>query len=117
PLGFTANGLPPGLSFNTNSGFINGTPTLAGDYQVSLTASNAIGVGASIVNITIFNTLNSVVQEIWTGVPGTNVADIPTGTPATITNTLTALQGMTNYDDNYGERVRGFFIAPTNGNY
>ncbi len=57
------------------------------------------------------------VQEIWTNVPGTNVTDIPTGTPANITNLLGGLQGISNYGDNYGERVRGYFTAPVTGNY
>ncbi|HTB84454.1 MAG TPA: DUF1800 family protein [Candidatus Sulfotelmatobacter sp.] len=118
PLWFTASNLPPGLSFTNTNGVIAGTPTLAGNYQILLTATNAIGTGASVVDIQIFATnYSSVVQEIWTGVPGTNVADIPTGTPATITNTLPTLEGITNYGDNYGERVRGYFIAPVTGNY
>jgi hypothetical protein len=69
------------------------------------------------LNITVLNTANSVVQEIWTNVPGTNVADIPTGTPANITNALGALQGVTGYGTNYGEQIRGYFTAPVTGNY
>ena len=38
------------------------------------------------LNIAVLNTGSSVVQEIWTNVPGINVADIPTSTPANITN-------------------------------
>ena len=117
PLGFAASGLPPGLNFNTTNGLISGTPSLAGDYQVMLTASNAIGVGASVVDITIFDTGSSVVREIWTGVPGTNIADIPLGTPANLTNAFGALEGVTDYGDNYGERIRGYFTAPATGNY
>ena len=105
------------MNFNTTNGLISGTPSLAGDYQVMLTASNAVGVGASIVDITIFDTGSSVVREIWTGVPGTNITDIPTGTPANITNAFGALEGVTDYGDNYGERVRGYFTAPATGNY
>jgi len=118
PLWFTASNLPPGLSFNNTSGMIAGTPALAGNYQTLLTATNAAGAGASLVGIQIFATnYSSVVQEIWAGVPGTNVADIPTDTPATLTNTLPTLEGATNYGDNYGERVRGYFTAPVSGNY
>ncbi len=117
PLGFTANGLPPGLSFNSTNGMISGLPTVAGDFQATLTASNLIGVGASVLDILVLNTSSSVVQEIWTNVPGVNVADIPTGSAASITNVLGALEGVTDYGDNYGERVRGFFTAPATGNY
>ena len=118
PLAFTASNLPPGLIFNNTNGVIAGTPTVAGNYETLLTSSNAVGLGASVVAIQIFDTTySSVVQEIWTGVPGTNVTDIPTSTSATLTNTLATLEGITNYGDNYGERVRGYFIAPVTGNY
>jgi uncharacterized protein (DUF1800 family) len=117
PLKFTASGLPPGLLFNSTNGLISGTPTLAGNYPVTLTASNAVGVGASLVNIQVIDTGSAVVREVWLGVPGTNVADIPTSTPATFTNTLTSLEGITNFGSNYGERVRGYFTAPVTGNY
>lgn len=117
PLSFAANGLPPGLTFNSASGLISGVPTLAGNFQVTLTASNRVGVGASVLSIAVLNTSSSIVQEIWTNVPGINVSDIPTSTPANITNVLGTLQGATNYGDNYGERIRGYFTAPVTGNY
>jgi subtilase family serine protease len=43
---WTATGLPPGLSLNSASGLISGTPTTAGSYPVSVTAkdtANATG--------------------------------------------------------------------------
>ena len=61
PLGFTASGLPPGLNFNGISGAISGTPTVAGDYQTALTASNAVGLSAAIVDIQVIANSNSVV--------------------------------------------------------
>ncbi|HTV43539.1 MAG TPA: DUF1800 family protein [Candidatus Sulfotelmatobacter sp.] len=117
PLGFTAAGLPPGLAFNNTNGVISGIPNLAGSFNVTLTASNLVGVGASVLNIVVLNTGSSVVQEIWTNVPGTNVSDIPLDTPANFTNILGSLQGITNYGDNYGERIQGYFTAPVTGNY
>jgi hypothetical protein len=116
PLRYTASGLPPGLAFNNTNGVISGVPTSAGNFDVTLTASNLVGSGASAVDILVLDTGSSVVQEIWTNVPGTNVADIPVGTPANITNVIGALQG-TNYGINYGERIRGYFTAPVTGNY
>ncbi|HEV2455019.1 MAG TPA: DUF1800 family protein, partial [Verrucomicrobiae bacterium] len=98
-------------------GVISGVPSLVGTFGVTLTTSNLVGVGASVLNITVLSTGSSVVQEIWTNVPGTNVADIPIDTPANLTNVLGTLQGITNYGDNYGERIRGYFTAPVTGNY
>ena len=117
PQKFTANGLPPGLAFNSTNGLINGTPTLAGNFPVTLTASNAVGVGASLVNIQVIDSGSSVVREVWLGVTGTNIADIPTSAPATVTNTLSSLEGITNFGSNYGERIRGYLTAPVTGNY
>jgi uncharacterized protein (DUF1800 family) len=117
PLGFTATGLPPGLAFNNTNGVLAGVPSLAGNFQVMLTASNEAGMGASVLNISVLNTGSSVVQEIWSNVPGINVADIPTGGPANLTNVLGTLEGTVNYGSNYGERIQGYFTAPVTGNY
>jgi hypothetical protein len=117
PNSFTAAGLPPGLNFNSSNGLISGIPNLAGDYQVTLTASNALGIGASVVDIQIIDTGSAVTREVWLGVAGTNVADIPVNTPASLTNSLGTLEGITNFGINYGERVRGYLTAPVTGNY
>jgi hypothetical protein len=114
---FTATGLPPGLTNNPTTGVIGGTPALAGDYQVTLTASNAYGLGASVLDLQVIDSGVAVTREVWTGVPGVNVSDIPLGNPATITNFLGTLEGITDYGDNYGERIRGYMTAPTTGNY
>ncbi len=117
PIGFGASGLPPGLSITSSNGVIAGIPVLAGDFQVTLTATNAVSTNASILDLQVIDSGSSVVREVWTGVAGTNVSDIPTTTPANITNTLGTLEGITDYGDNYGERIRGYLTAPVTGNY
>ena len=42
PLSYAATGLPPGLSIDTASGRISGTPTLAGTYNVVVSASDGV---------------------------------------------------------------------------
>ncbi|WP_438480139.1 putative Ig domain-containing protein [Oleiharenicola lentus] len=54
PTSFNVGALPAGLSFNSSSAQIVGTPTTAGTYPVSLSANNASGTGASVtLSITI----------------------------------------------------------------
>jgi hypothetical protein len=43
PLTFSATGLPPGLSINSQTGLITGTPTAAGAYFAAITVSDGTG--------------------------------------------------------------------------
>jgi hypothetical protein len=53
PTSFNATGLPAGLTVNTNSGLISGTPTTIGNSNVSLSATNAGGTGTKILTLSI----------------------------------------------------------------
>jgi Protein of unknown function (DUF1800)/PA14 domain/CHRD domain len=114
---FTSVGVPPGLSLNPTNGVISGVPNQSGDYQVTLTATNTVGVGASVLEIQVLDTGSSVTREVWLGAPGTNVADIPLALSADQTNFLASLEGVTGFGANYAERIRGYFTAPITGNY
>jgi len=48
PTSYNVGPLPPGLSYSTDLAQITGTPTTAGTYQVSLSANNATGTGATV---------------------------------------------------------------------
>ena len=50
---FNADGLPPGLGLDPDSGMIAGTPSSAGDYGVTLRASNSAGTTTKAGIITI----------------------------------------------------------------
>ena len=55
PTSFNATGLPPGLSINTSTGAISGTPTLNGSYNVSISATNATSTDTKtlVINISL----------------------------------------------------------------
>jgi hypothetical protein len=53
PTSFGASGLPSGLSINTATGAISGTPSVAGTYSVGLSASNSRGTGFATLTLTI----------------------------------------------------------------
>ena len=53
PTSFSAVGLPPGLSVNTATGTISGSPTAVGDYLVTLTATNSSGAGSAQVRFQV----------------------------------------------------------------
>ena len=50
---FYATGLPSGLSINTSTGAITGTPTTAGLSTATITATNATGSGSASLTLTI----------------------------------------------------------------
>jgi hypothetical protein len=54
PTAFYAGGLPLGLSLNSATGVISGEPLQPGTYTVYLAAINAIGMGAAILQLTVY---------------------------------------------------------------
>ena len=81
-LAYTDSGtLPPGLSINSSSGVISGTPTTSGVYSVTITATDSASYsGQANFTWTITNTVTVTPQANQSGV---------TGTPVTLTNSAT----------------------------
>jgi len=52
---YAATNLPPGLSLNTSTGAITGTPTTAGSYQVTITVTDSGGTQGSVTFTWVVN--------------------------------------------------------------
>jgi T5SS/PEP-CTERM-associated repeat protein/autotransporter-associated beta strand protein len=53
PTSFGATPLPAGLSVNSTNGIISGTPSAAGNYDVTISAMNSVGTGSALLTLTI----------------------------------------------------------------
>jgi putative Ig domain-containing protein len=52
-ISYAASGLAPGLSINTSTGVISGTPTTAGTYNATISATNATGTSNKTLTINV----------------------------------------------------------------
>lgn len=100
-------------------GRISGTPTVAGDYQLSFKATNAAGSASSVLDLQVLDTGNGITYEVWTGVSSAlTTSDIPTSTTPNLTGVVNTFEdNATTYGNNYGERIRGYLTVTTTGNY
>ncbi|MFM7022388.1 MAG: putative Ig domain-containing protein, partial [Flavobacteriales bacterium] len=70
PTSYNAIGLPAGLSVNTTTGVITGTPTTAGSSSVTISATNAGGTGSATLNISVNPSTSAYLGTPWP-IPGT----------------------------------------------
>ena len=63
PTSYAATGLPAGVSIDAANGYFYGVPTTAGTYQVTVSATNAVGMGSAVVTVTILSTTPTPAQE------------------------------------------------------
>lgn len=117
PTGYAAANLPPGWAINPGTGLITGNPNTAGEWDVPLTATNTFGSGSAILKIRVLETGGAITRDVWNGVSGTAVSDIPLATNPTSSANVSSLEGPQDAADNYGARIRGYLTAPASGVY
>ena len=69
PTLYTGSSLPTGLSINSATGLISGTPSATGTWSTSVTAGNTLGTGSQALTMTIINIPPPVITS-----PGTALA-------------------------------------------
>ena len=75
PTSFNATGLPAGLSVNTGSGLISGTPTVAGNPSATIYAGNSYGTNQATLSFTI--NAPGVAPEITSATSASGTANQP----------------------------------------
>ena len=117
PGSYAASNLPPGLALDPATGLISGVPSEAGEWKVTLTATNAHGSGSAFLQISVIETSGGIVREEWSGVAGSSVSQIPVNDAPSSAAVLASLQAPADAGDSYGARIRGFITAPATGEY
>jgi uncharacterized repeat protein (TIGR01451 family) len=56
-------------------------------------------------------------RDVWTGISGNTVAQIPVNTPPNTSDQLTIFETPVDAANNYGTRVRGYICVPASGQY
>jgi YVTN family beta-propeller protein len=124
-LSYSAAGLPDGLNIDAGTGLITGMVTaVPGTYRSTILVTAAGQVASVSFNwIVVLPNLGSgqIMREYWTGINGETVASL-TASAVYPSNPngrdmLTSFEAPSNWDQETGQRVRGFLYVPVTGQY
>jgi rhamnogalacturonan endolyase len=89
PTSYAASGLPTGLSIDTTTGVISGSPQAVGTFNVTLSAANANGTGSAKLTLTVIDTTPPVLT-----LPNDITAEATGANGAAVTFSASALDGV-----------------------
>jgi hypothetical protein len=81
---------------------------------------NRGGVGATQVSVVVREACEGtgqIMRQVWFGVSGSSVTDIPLNSPSHVTEYITSLETPQYYENNYASRIRGYLCVPQTGAY
>ncbi len=90
PTSYNASGLPAGVTVNTVSGLISGTPTESGAFNVVVSATSPSGTGQLTVAVTIASS-GPIATFVWSTIASPQAS----GVPVAVTLTAKDAQGRT----------------------
>ena len=112
PTSFDSKNLPTGLTLNTSTGVISGTPTTAGVYNSIIVAENSSGNDYGLLIMTVSLGNNAVIKGDTTVLWGTAGGTTITGIIVSVRDTLTG--EMVEVPDNNGYSVAAVFFNDKN---
>lgn len=60
---------------------------------------------------------NSILRELWSPTFGNDIAQVPVSSTPTSTTQLSSFEIPINAGENYGDRIKGYVVAPVTGSY